>query len=67
MLKNPKQGFCVPDDLAHEDVLKVVNPYLKPCVSMQTGWNPVKNRFEPFAQWTAPAQEPWQYDSFLAK
>jgi homospermidine synthase len=70
MIKNPKRGFCVPDDLAHEEVLKVANPYLKPSVSMHTDWTPLKNRFDPFAQWTSPApteNDIWQFESFLVK
>jgi len=70
MIKNPRQGFCVPDQLAHEEVLKVANPYLKPCVSMQTDWTPLKNRFDPFARWISPApteDDLWQFESFLVK
>ncbi len=68
MIRNPRRGVCVPDDLPHRDVLAVANPYLGPCPSVQTDWHPLKNRFDPFARWSAePApteDELWQFESF---
>lgn len=68
MIKNPRQGVNVPDDLPHHEVLAVANPYLGPCPSVQTDWNPLKNRFEPFAQWGKPLpqeEDMWQFETFL--
>jgi homospermidine synthase len=70
MIRNPEQGVCVPDDLPHEDVLAVANPYLGPCPSVPTDWTPLKNRFDPFERWNSkgrPADEDvWQFESFAA-
>jgi homospermidine synthase len=70
MIQNPRAGVCVPDDLPHEAVLAVANPYLGPCPSVPTDWNPLKNRFDPFERWNErgrPSEEDvWQFESFVA-
>lgn len=68
MIRNPRQGMCVPDDLPHRDVLAVANPYLGPCPSVQTDWNPLKNRFDPFERWSPSPRldeaDLWQFETF---
>jgi homospermidine synthase len=70
MIKHPDEGFNVPDDLAHDEVLAVANPYLGPCPSVQSDWTPLVNRRHLFGAWggkAMPAAEDlWQFDSFLA-
>lgn len=70
MIQNPRQGLCVPDDLPHHEVLKVANPYLGPCPSLQTDWTPLKNRFDPFEQFGRPRpsdDDVWQFETFLVR
>lgn len=68
MIRNPRQGVCVPDDLPHREVLSVANAYLGPCPSVPTDWTPLKNRFDPFERWNTlgrPADEDvWQFETF---
>jgi len=70
MIRNPHKGFKAPDDLPHDEVLEVANPYLGPCPSIQTDWTPLKNRFDPFERWNSkgrPAEEEvWQFETFAA-
>lgn len=69
MIENPNQGFCLPDELPHEQVLKVASPYLGPCPSVQTDWTPLKNRvdlFERFGKRRPAAEDVWQFETFLA-
>lgn len=70
MIRNPRQGFNVPDDLPHDQVLEISNPYLGPRPSIQTDWTPLKNRFDPFERWKdkgRPAEEDvWQFEAFVA-
>lgn len=69
MIRNPRQGICVPDDLPHEKVLAVANPYLGPCPSVQTDWTPLKNRVDLFARFARPRptdEDVWQFETFLA-
>ncbi|MBC6937973.1 MAG: homospermidine synthase [Chloroflexi bacterium] len=70
MIRNPRQGFKVPDELPHREVLAVANPYLGPCLSVQTDWNPHKNRFDPFENWGKPSlngDDMWQFETFLVQ
>ncbi len=70
MIRNPRMGFKVPDELPHREVLAVANPYLGPCLSVQTDWNPHKNRFDPFENWGKPSlngDDMWQFEAFLVQ
>lgn len=67
MLENPDRGLLVPDDLDHEDVLRVAGPYLGPCPSLQTDWTPLANRVDPFENFGRPrpdADDVWQFQTF---
>jgi homospermidine synthase len=70
MIRNPRRGFHVPDDLPHDEVLKVAGPYLGPCPSVQSDWTPLQNRVDLFAKWGGAqppaAEDVWQFKSFLA-
>ena len=70
MIRNPRRGFNVPDDLPHDEVLGVANHYLGPCPSVRSDWTPLLNRVDLFAKWggaARPADEDvWQFGSFLA-
>ncbi|MCA9902823.1 MAG: homospermidine synthase [Anaerolineae bacterium] len=70
MIRNPRRGFNVPDQLPDEEVLQAANPYLGPCPSVQTDWNPLRGRFDPFVKYRAnlPNEEDmWQFGTFLVK
>jgi homospermidine synthase len=68
MIKNPRRGLLVPDQLPHRDVLAIANPYLGNCPSVQTDWTPLKNRYDAFAGYgTTPPPAPedvWQFETF---
>ena len=68
MIRNPRRGLNVPDDLPHQEVLEMANPYLGPCLSVQTNWTPLQHRLDPFANFAQPlplANDLWQFGSFL--
>jgi homospermidine synthase len=68
MIKNPRRGLCVPDDLPHREVLAVANPYLGPCPSIRTDWTPLQNRFDPFEKFAHPRpadEDVWQFETFV--
>jgi homospermidine synthase len=49
MMENPERGVCSPDDLPHEFVLGVADPYLGKNLSVPSDWTPLKhyeNHFE---------------------
>jgi len=43
MIENPKKGFCLPDDLPHDFILKIAKPYLGQFVSQDYNWTPETN------------------------
>jgi len=68
MIKNPKEGFCLPDDVDHEEILKVSIPYIKPFVSKAVDWTPLKYRNIKFTKFDMPKpreEDVWQFATFL--
>jgi len=70
MMANPSEGVCVPDDLPHDDIMKVARPYLGPFVSQPVDWTPVKNLFRLFRNTNGHIptdHETWQFNTFLVR
>ncbi|MBU1006360.1 MAG: saccharopine dehydrogenase NADP-binding domain-containing protein [Candidatus Omnitrophica bacterium] len=68
MIKNPNRGFLFPDDLDHEEILKVAMPYIKPFVSKAVDWTPLKNfntKFTKFDVIKPKDEDVWQFTTFL--
>jgi homospermidine synthase len=67
MLKNPRRGFLLPDDLDHEEILKISLPYLKPFISRPVDWTPLKNLNTKFTKFDLPVpkrEDVWQFTTF---
>jgi homospermidine synthase len=67
MLEHPREGVKVPDQLPHDKILAVANPYLGNCPSVQTDWTPMKHRFDPFERFGKPRphdDDLWQFGTF---
>ena len=68
MIENPKRGFCLPDDIDHEAILKISVPYISPYISQAVDWTPLKNLNTKFTKFDIPAPKPedvWQFTTFL--
>ena len=68
MINHPRQGLNVPDDLPHDEVLAVANPYLGPCPSVHTDWTPLKNRVDYFDRFGKPRpadKDVLQFETFV--
>jgi len=70
MVKNPKKGVCVPDDLPHDEILQECWPWLGPCVSKPVNWSPLKGwqseqKFDYERKKLPSEDEEWQFSSFL--
>src|SRR5690606_13638986 len=68
MIRNPRKGLNVPDNLPHDEVLAVANPYLGPCPSVQAGRTPLMCRFDTFARYGRPVpddEDTWQFETFV--
>ncbi|MBI4387910.1 MAG: homospermidine synthase [Candidatus Omnitrophica bacterium] len=70
IMQNPNEGVCVPDDLPHDFVLKIAEPYLGPFISKPVDWTPLKhdvNLFEKYNGRKISADDVWQFTTFLIK
>lgn len=68
MIKNPRRGFLLPDDVDHEAILEVATPYIEPFVSIPVDWTPLKNLNTKFTKFdiSRPEEEDvWQFTTFL--
>jgi len=68
MIENPKEGFCVPDDLPHDYVLNISKPYLGKLVSEPSDWTPLKNYrvfFKENPNAYPDKKNPWAFKNFL--
>ncbi len=68
MIKNPKKGFLMPDDVDHEAVLEVAMDYIEPFVSEAVDWTPLKNLNSKFTKFDIPMpteEDVWQFTTFL--
>jgi homospermidine synthase len=65
MIENPTQGVCVPDDLPHEDILKIARPFLGGFISCEYDWTPLQKRKYLFQYGKRKTTDPWQFSSFL--
>ena len=69
MFDNPTSGLCLPDDIDHEEILKVALPYLGEFVSKPSEWNPLSDldlSLMSFDSKTPSAQDMWQFSTFAA-
>ncbi|MEA3328385.1 MAG: saccharopine dehydrogenase C-terminal domain-containing protein [Candidatus Omnitrophota bacterium] len=69
MIKNPKRGFLLPDDVDHEEILNTSLPYIKPFISKAVDWTPLKNlntKFTKFDISRPKHEDVWQFTTFLA-
>ena len=68
MIKNPKRGFCLPDDIDHEDILKTSIPYISPFVSRPVDWTPldsINKKYLEFGTHVPVPEDTWQFTTFL--
>jgi homospermidine synthase len=68
MIENPARGVLVPDDLPHEQVLKVAKPYLGKWISKAADFTPLKHYTNAFHGHNNPqldTSDPWQFKNFL--
>ncbi|MCX6997748.1 MAG: saccharopine dehydrogenase NADP-binding domain-containing protein [Kiritimatiellaeota bacterium] len=68
MLDQPDQGVLEPDDLPHDAILAIADPYLGHNLSLPVDWTPLRRQQRPFGKYNAPdsdRQDPWQFKNFL--
>ncbi len=68
MFDHAEEGVCSPEDLPHEFVLKIADPYLGKNLSVRSDWPPLKhyeNHFQGYARPDMDRKDPWQFKNFL--
>jgi homospermidine synthase len=68
IIANPKRGVCLPDDIDHEEILKISVPYISPFVSQPVDWTPLANLNTQFTRFDIPRpaeEDVWQFTTFL--
>lgn len=68
MMRSPRAGVRVPDELPWRDVLGVAAPYVGTTWSGPLDWDPVSTHADWFDQWsgrTLNHDDPWQFTNFL--
>jgi homospermidine synthase len=65
-IRNPRRGFCLPDDIDHDEILKTCYPYLGPFVNEAVDWIPQKinAKLMPINFSTVPEEDLWQFTTF---
>ena len=69
-IENPNKGYCIPDDLPHDYILKIAKPYLGKLASVQSDWTPFTN-YQVFFKENLDARldrkNMWGFKNFLFK
>ncbi len=68
MMRRPREGVRVPDELPWEQVLNVAEPYVGTTWSGPIDWDPVSSHTDWFDRWsgrTYDLEDPWQFTNFL--
>jgi len=64
-IRNPTAGVVEPDELDHEEVLKIAAPYLGELVGVYSEWTPLKDRMTLFG--ADIDADPWQFKNFRVR
>ncbi len=70
MIENPDRGVLVPDDLPHDYILDIANPYLGETLSIPVDWTPLQDTVNYFAGYNRPdldRDDPWQFKNFFVE
>ncbi|OGB22603.1 MAG: homospermidine synthase [Burkholderiales bacterium RIFCSPLOWO2_02_FULL_57_36] len=62
-IRNPRAGVVEPDDLDHETVLEIAQPYLGELVGVYSDWTPLRDKSALFDEERDP-EDPWQFVNF---
>jgi homospermidine synthase len=68
MIEHPREGVCVPDDLPHEQILRVAKPYLGRFLSVPSDWTPFANYevfFKENPRCHLNKKNKWSFENFL--
>jgi homospermidine synthase len=62
-IRNPERGVLEPDDLPHDEMLRVIAPYLGGLAGVRGDWTPLDHRETLFDE-PLDRSDPWQFINF---
>jgi len=62
-LENPKEGYCEPECLPFDFVLRIAEPYLGPVAAVYSEWCPLENRSSLYGH-TYDEENEWAFENF---
>jgi homospermidine synthase len=62
-MRNPSRDVVEPDDLPHDEMLRMIRPYLGPVVGVYSDWTPLAGRGWLFEE-DLDRDDPWQFKNF---
>ena len=66
MIRNPRKGVLIPDQLPHEEILHVADPYLGSVVSLPINWSPSQSvATTKTGKASGTKDDVWQFENFL--
>ena len=65
-IENPRRGIVEADELDHQRILSIMEPYLGPMVGAYTDWTPLDGRGALFPEDIDPA-DPWQFRNVIVR
>ena len=65
-IENPRRGVVEADELDHERILEIMEPYLGPMVGAYSDWTPLDGRSGLFPE-DIDAADPWQFRNVIVR
>ena len=62
-IRHPDRGILEPDDLPHDELLRLIHPYLGPVVGVHSDWTPLAGRGGRYPE-RLDRDDPWQFLNF---
>lgn len=66
-IENPRRGVVDADELDHDRVLSIQNPYLGELVGAYTDWTPLDNRTQGLYPEDLDFESPWQFKNIIVR
>jgi homospermidine synthase len=64
--RNPDKGYCEPEDLPHDEVLAVAEPFLGEMANVHTNWQPKQPDQHLYPQEHTRTPDPWLLQTYLS-
>ena len=66
-IENPRRGVVEADELDHDRILSIQEPYLGKLVGAYTDWTPLDNRGDSLFPEDVDADDPWQFRNVIVR